>query len=135
MLTYSGNRYSVVLGLDTQYLSDEDTFSGLESPHVIILNSNAGRAVGSRHGWPVPPLTCLMQTICIHGGYHPHPKDLFFYFVSYKKVGLLTSFSGLFGVLVGVWGCWRALVSPHVLGFEHVNQAELRLSGRAGLSG
>ena len=32
----SGNHYIVVLGLDIQYLSREDTFSGQESPRVII---------------------------------------------------------------------------------------------------
>ena len=29
--------------------------------------------------------------------------------------------------LAGVEGGWRALVSPHVLWFRHVNQAGLRL--------
>ena len=90
--TYSGS-YSVVLGNFIQYLSGEGTFHGRESPRVDILNSNAGGRwavlVGAR-----PPPTGLMRTPHTPGGYQPHAKGLFFYFVSYKKVGLFISFSG-----------------------------------------
>ena len=50
---YSGNRYSVVLGLVIQYLSGEDTFSGRVSSRVIISYSNIGGVgVGGRLGRP-----------------------------------------------------------------------------------
>ena len=59
LLTYSWNRYIVVLGLVIQYLSGEDTFPGRESPRVIISYSNAGGAHRSHaktpHSWRIPP--------------------------------------------------------------------------------
>ena len=42
----SGNRYSVVLSFLIQYSSGEDTFSGRESPPVIISYSNTGGGAG-----------------------------------------------------------------------------------------
>ena len=42
LLTYSGNRYIVVLGRVIQYSSGEDTFSGRESPRVIISYTGGG---------------------------------------------------------------------------------------------
>ena len=48
-----------------------------------------------------------MRTHHTPGGYHPHAKDLMFYFVSYTKVGLFISFSRCLGVLAGVCRFWR----------------------------
>ena len=95
----SGNRYSVVLGLLIQDSSGEDTFSGRESPCVIISYSNTGGVVGG----PLPALaarpsrqpTGLMRTPHTPGGYQPHAKDLLIYFVSYTKVGVFISFTRL----------------------------------------
>ena len=131
---YSGNRLSVVLGLVIPYLSGEGTFSGRRSPRVIILNSNSGGVVeGGRLGrttalhrshantpysWRIPPSRQGFIDLLgfIHEG---RPFHLF------QRV--FGAVGGCLPVLAGVWGCWRALVTPHVLWFRHVNQAGLRL--------
>ena len=70
MLTFSGNHYSVVLGLVIQYLSGEDTFSGRVCSRVIISHSNSGGVVvcgrlgrttahkshaNTPYSWRIPP--------------------------------------------------------------------------------
>ena len=50
LLTYTGNRYVVVLGLVIQYLSCEGTFPGQVSPSVIISYSNTDGVVIGRRG-------------------------------------------------------------------------------------
>ena len=51
LLTYSGNRLSLVLGLVIQYLSGAVTFTGQSSSLVIISYSNTcGIVVGGRLG-------------------------------------------------------------------------------------
>ena len=132
-----GNRFSLVLGLVIQYLSGEGTFSGRQSPRVIILNSNSGGVVvGGRLGrttalhrshantpysWRIPPSRQGFNVLFgfIHQGRSVHLFQRVFWAVG-----------GCLPVLAGVWGCWRALVTPHVLWFRHVNQAGLRLYGR-----
>ena len=101
---YSGNRYSVVLGLVIQYLSGEGTFPGWVYPHVIISYSNTGGVVvGGRLGRPAavvlaaPPHTGLMRTHHTHGGYQPHAKDLLIYLVPYTKVDVFISSLGCEG--------------------------------------
>ena len=77
---------------------------------VDISHSNAGGAVGGRPPAVVsaaPPSTGLMRTAYTPGGYHPHAKDLLFYFVSYMKVGLFISFTGCLGLLAGVCRFWQ----------------------------
>ena len=107
LATCSGNRLSLVLGLVIQYLSGEDTFSGRvpSRDHFTFIQILAGSswAVVS----PGRPPTGLMQTYHTPGGYHPHAKDLLFYFLSYTKVGLFISFSGCLGLLAGVCRFWR----------------------------
>ena len=106
LLTFSGNRYSVVLGRVIQYSSGGGTFSGRVSSRVTISYSNTAGAVvvGGRRGrssWAVVSAalprssrpTCLMRT--------SHAKDSFFYFFSYTKVGLLITSSALLGLLAG----------------------------------
>ena len=128
----SWNRYSVVLDSDSQYLSGEGTFPGRVSPRVIISHSNSGGVVvGGRLGrttahrshantpysWRIPPSRqgFIVLFCFIHQGRSVHLFQRVF-----GAVG------GCLPVLAGVWGCWRALVTPHVLWFRHVNQAGLR---------
>ena len=125
LLTFSGNHYSVVLGLVIQYLLGEDTFSGRVSPRVIILNSNAGGQLGRAPARPScppqPPPTGLMRTHHTPGGYQPHAKDSFFYFLSYTKVGLFISFRE-FAAVEGVWlvlrGVGKCLSVPTCFGLD-----------------
>ena len=117
----SGNRLSLVLGYVIQYLSGEGTFSGRRTPRVIILNSNSGGVVvGGRLGrttahrshantpysWRIPP---SRQGFIV----------LFYFTNQGRSVHLVQRVFGAVGgclpVLAGVWGCWRALVTPHVL--------------------
>ena len=118
----SRNRFSLVLGLVIQYLSGEGTFSGRQSPRVIILNSNSGGVVeGGRLGrttalhrshantpysWRIPPSRQGFIDLLgfIHEG---RPFHLF-----QRVFGVV---GGCLPVLAGVWGCWRALDSPHVV--------------------
>ena len=118
----SRNRFSLVLGLVIQYLSGEGTFSGWQSPRVIILNSNSGGVVvGGRLGrttalhrshantpysWRIPPSRQGFIDLLgfIHEG---RPFHLF-----QRVFGVV---GGCLLVLAGVWGCWRALDSPHVV--------------------
>ena len=117
----SGNRLSLVLGLVIQYLSGEGTFSGRRSPRVIILNSNSGGVVvGGRlgrttshrshvnipHSWRIPASRQGFNVLfCfIHKGRSVHLFQRVFGVVG-----------GCLPVLAGVWRCWRALDSPHVV--------------------
>ena len=118
----SRNRFSLVLGLVIQYLSGEGTFSGRQSSRVIILNSNIGGVVlGGRLGrttalhrshantpysWRIPPSRQGFIDLLgfIHEG---RPFHLF-----QRVFGVV---GGCLPVLAGVWGCWRALDSPHVV--------------------
>ena len=60
-----------------------------------------------------------MRTYHTPGGYHPRAKDLFFIIHKGRSVHLFQRVFGAVGgclpVLAGVRGCWRALVTPHVL--------------------
>ena len=76
-----------------------------------------------------------MRTPHTPGGYQTHAKDLFFYFVSYTKVGVLISFSGrlgVWGVLAGVWGVLAGpCQSPRALGLDMSIRRGLGYSGQA----
>ena len=88
-------------GLDIQYLSGEDRFSGWESPRVDILNSNAGGAVGGRGQFAPPTHTSHGNTL--HSWRIPASGQGFILLiVSYTMVGLFISFSGRLGVFGGV---------------------------------
>ena len=123
--TYSGNRYSVVLGRDIQYLSGEGTFSGRQSPRVIILNSNSGGVVvGGRLGrttahrshantpysWRIPASRqgFIVLFSFIHEGRSFH---------LFQRV--FGAFGGCLPVLAGVGG---PLSLPTCFTFRHVNQ-------------
>ena len=98
------------------------------------LNSNIGGVVvGGRLG----------RTTAVHGSHANIPHSwripasrqgfnvLFFFIHQGRSVHLFQRVFGAVGgclpVLAGVWGCWQALVTPHVLWFRHVIQAGLRL--------
>ena len=53
-----------------------------------------------------------MRTHHTPGGYHPHAKDLMFYFVSYTKVGLSAGVWGFWRVFAGFGGCLPVLAGP-----------------------
>ena len=108
MLTFSGNHYSVVLGLVIQYLSGEDTFPGRLCSRVIILNSNAGGQLGRASARPSCPPRCP-QVSCEHTILLEDTTltPRIYYFISYTKVGLFISFSGCLGLLAGVCRFWQ----------------------------
>ena len=84
--------------------------------------------MGGRHG----------RTTAVHGSHAniPHSwripasrqgSNVIFYFIHQgRSVHLFQRVFGAVGgclpVLAGVWGCWRALVSPHVVWLRLVNQ-------------
>ena len=132
--TYSGNRYSVVLGLVIQYSSGEDTFSGRVSsrdhfqfkfwrgqPRRLAARPAAHRShANTPYSWRIPPSRQGFNVLfCfIHQGRSVHLFQRVF-----GAVG------GCLPVLAGVWGCWRALVTPYMLWFRHVNQGGLGFVG------
>ena len=67
--------------------------------------------LAGRSSWAVvsaaPPPTGLMRTHHTPGGYQPHAKDLFFYFVSYttgRSFDLFQRAVGAVGGLLGLLG-------------------------------
>ena len=110
--TFSGNHCSVVLGCVIQYLSGEDTFPGLVSTRVIILNSNAGGQLGrlaarpaahrshanTPYSWRIPPSRQGFNVLfCfIHEGRSYH---------LFQRV--FGAFGGCLPVLAGVCRFWR----------------------------